>query len=241
MANWLWTLEVPLFVSHRRLMKIKNYHPATCDWALDSGAFTELSTYGEWRTISARGYAQAVRRYAQEIGRLAWVSPMDWMCEDFVLKMTGSTVRNHQNRTVRSVVTLRSLIDDVPVIPVIQGFTDADYMRCVELYDRAGIDLTAEPLVGLGSVCRRENTDEIGRVVKMLHDVGISLHGYGVKEQGITKYGTFLTSSDSMAWSFVARRRQIKLPECSHVRCQNCPVFAQKWRKDLLQKMKMPV
>jgi hypothetical protein len=44
--------------------------------------------------------------------------------------------------------------------------------------ERAGIDLTTEPLVGLGSVCRHRATAEVARLVHTLHAHGLTrLHG----------------------------------------------------------------
>ncbi len=56
-AAWLADprADFPLFVSHRTLATVKALRQATHSWALDSGGFTELSTYGEWRTTSAIG------------------------------------------------------------------------------------------------------------------------------------------------------------------------------------------
>ena len=54
--HWLARTEVPLFISHRALARRSPRRPlprARGPWALDSGGFTELSTYGEWRTTPA--------------------------------------------------------------------------------------------------------------------------------------------------------------------------------------------
>jgi hypothetical protein len=134
---------------------------------LDSGAFSEISRHGRW-TVTAAGYVTHVRRYRDEIGRLAWASPQDWMCEPHILAVTGLSVREHQERTVANVVELRSLAPDLPFVPVLQGWTLQDYLRCVELYREYGVDLRREPLVGLGSVCRRQGTQEIGEIVESL-------------------------------------------------------------------------
>lgn len=72
--HWLATAGVPLFISHRRLADRKTLPRATAEWALDSGAFSELSLYGEWRT-TVREYHRAVRRYDDEIGKLSWAAP----------------------------------------------------------------------------------------------------------------------------------------------------------------------
>jgi hypothetical protein len=38
---------------------------------------------------------------------------------------------------------------------VLQGWELGDYVACLERYRDEGLDVTAEPVVGLGSVCRR--------------------------------------------------------------------------------------
>jgi hypothetical protein len=154
MPQWLKKLDVPLFVSHRRLAGRRTLPRARAGWALDSGGFTELSMYGRWHT-EARDYVAAVRRYAEEIGNLEWAAPMDWMVEPAMLAKTGLSVRDHQRRTVENFLHLRELAPDLPFIPVLQGWTIEDYLRCVDRYAAAGIDLTSYPTVGLGSVCRR--------------------------------------------------------------------------------------
>ncbi|MBQ1165928.1 hypothetical protein KBZ21_48900, partial [Streptomyces sp. A73] len=72
-------------------------------------------------------------------------------------------------------------------------------------------DLAAEPIVGLGSVCRRQATSEINEIVATLHSHGLRLHGFGVNTQGLSDYGPSLYSADSMAWS-VDGRRNAPLP-----------------------------
>lgn len=228
-TTWLGKLDVPLFVSHRRLAKRRRLPVARAGWALDSGAFTELSTFGAWQT-SVDQYVDAVARYQAEIGRLDWAAPMDWMCEPFIVQKTGLSVREHQERTVSNYLELR---DRGPFIPVLQGWTLDDYEACVGLYAAAGVDLTAEPVVGVGSVCRRQGTWEIGQVMSMLSGLGISLHGFGVKKQGLALCARYLTSADSMAWSYRARR-DWPLPGCTHQCCANCPRYALRWRDEIL-------
>ncbi|WP_260867877.1 hypothetical protein [Streptomyces sp. SAJ15] len=244
MVNWLGEMDVSLFISRNRLKKRKTFPRARAPWALDSGGFTELRDHGGWR-ITAEQYAAEVRRYAEEIGKLDWVAPMDWMCEPFVIAGgphagqhfvgTGLSVEEHQRLTVDNYLDLRRIAPDLPFAPVLQGWQLADYLRCVEMYEEAGVDLEAQPVVGLGSVCRRQGTAEIGEIVTALAALGLKLHGFGVKSAGVAEYGDLLMSADSMAWSFGARRDS-KLAGCTHraKNCANCPTYALAWRSRVL-------
>jgi hypothetical protein len=231
--HWLWRVRFPLFVSHRQLARRRSLRPTSCRWALDSGGFTELSMHGRWVTPAA-AYAQAVARYAENIGGLDFAAPQDWMCEPQMTERTGLPVREHQERTVASYLELQELAPGLPFIPVIQGWHLPDYLRCVGLYESAGVDLTALPRVGLGSVCRRQSTTEIAVIVTELARCGLRLHGFGVKTGGLHLYGHLLASADSMAWSYAARR-QPALPGCtSHKNCANCLTYATQWRHAIL-------
>lgn len=232
--HWLGFANVPLFVSRRTLDTYKNLPVATAPWSLDSGGFSELSLYGAW-SISTKQYIRTVRRYEREIGMLEWAAPMDWMCEPFILAKTGGTIRQHQARTVRSFLELADA--GLPVIPVLQGFELDDYIRCWERYERAGIHLRSETCVGLGSICRRQSTDEIATLVERLSEDGLKLHGFGVKTIGLTRFASKLKSADSMAWSFDARHGP-RLAGCTgHQHCQNCIKYALLWRERLLAKL----
>jgi hypothetical protein len=231
--HWLWNTSFPLFVSHRQLARRRSLRPASCRWALDSGGFTELSMHGRWVT-AASAYAEAVAGYAATVGGLDFAAPQDWMCEPAMTERTGLSVREHQERTVASYLELRELAPDLPFIPVVQGWQMADYLRCLALYESAGVDLASLPRVGLGSVCRRQSTAEISVIVAELARRGLRLHGFGVKTGGLHLYGHTLASADSMAWSYAARR-QPPLPGChGHKNCANCMTYAARWRRDVL-------
>lgn len=238
-TSWLATAGVPLFISHRRLSRRRTFPTAAAPWALDSGGFSELSLFGQWRTTVAE-YVDAVVRYDCEIGKLEWASPMDWMCEPDMVAATGLSVAEHQRRTVANYVELRARWSDASdselvFMPVLQGYRTEDYLRCIDLYADAGVDLAAVPLVGVGSVCRRQHTDEIRAVFEAIlsRDPEMPLHGYGVKTRGLREYGNLLTTADSMAWSYNARRHP-PLPGCTHRSCSNCLRWALRWRRNIV-------
>lgn len=229
-TSWLKKTSVPLFVSMNRLDRLKSFPYAVGKWALDSGGFTELSKYGEWRT-DAKTYAAKVKRAAYEIGNLAWASPQDWMCEPWIVQKTGLSVEEHQLRTVQNFLELRSLpTGGVTIIPVLQGWYLEDYLRHAEMYALVGVDLLSEPTVGVGSVCRRQSHTEAGSILLTLNSMGFkNLHGFGFKIEGIRQYGNLLKSADSMAWSYSARM-SAPLDGCTHKSCSNCMRYAMLWR-----------
>ncbi len=248
--GWLAKAGVPLFVSDRRLRVYKTLPRAVAPWALDSGGFTELQQYGRW-TVTPAEYVARVRRYRDEIGRMLWAAPQDLMCEAIVINGgrigpvtfvgTGLSVPEHQRLTVLNYARLRDLAPDLPIIPVVQGDTEDAYVRCADLYwSLVGLDLTTVPLVGVGSVCRRQGTAEGGRILAALHRRGLRrLHGFGFKTLGLIAHGHLLTSADSLAWSDTARKlRRPALPECvrtgQHRNCANCLPYALHWRAGLL-------
>ncbi len=234
--HWLGLLDVPLFVSDRTLRRYKTLPVASCDWACDSGGFSQLSRCGTWACgPSPREFAARIRRYRDEIGRLLWAAPQDHMCEDTILARTGLDVAQHQELTVSNYLELRSLDAELPFIPVLQGQSIEDYHRCADRYEQRGVDLAAVALVGVGSICRRQHTAEVDAIVRSLARRGYRLHAFGAKTLGLARYAGTIVSSDSLAWSFAARWEP-PLPEChGHRRCNNCVRFALRWRRKILQ------
>lgn len=232
--EWLAVTDVPMFVSRRRLARRKTLPRALGPVAIDSGGFSELTLFGAWQT-PARQYADEARRYVSEIGNVEWLAIQDWMCEPHLLKRTGLSVAEHQRRTVASYLELRHLAPEIPWTPVLQGWTVGDYHRHVDAYAAAGVDLPALPIVGIGSVCRRQSTSEIVPLIRSVATTGIRLHGFGVKVAGLRQIASQLTSADSLAWSFEARRQPVRLSGCTtHANCANCLPWALRWRDRVL-------
>lgn len=268
-TGWLerHDVGVPLFISRRQLEQRTQLPRAVVPWALDSGGFTELSTpppgspQTEWHdghapisTIQVREphrwqitpeeYVDTVRRFDEEIGLMEWAAPMDSMCEPWITQATGRTVEQHQADTVTNLLRLWELGGrDLGIVPVIQGWAPSDYLRHVAMYRAAGVRLEDEPVVGVGSVCRRQSTTEALGIFAAIADlIGPILHGFGLKGAafglGIERY---LLSADSLAWSYNARRNA-PLPGCAHGRtgtgkCNNCPRFALEWRSRALSRV----
>jgi hypothetical protein len=241
--HWLAYMTVPAFVSYSRLRNRQSFPRANVEWCHDSKGFTELKKHGEY-TFSVNAYVAHVQKVSREIGKMAWAAIMDWMCEDVVLRKTGLTVLEHQKRTIDNYIESKSQAPEIPWIACLQGWEPNEYQNHVEQYARRGVFLDREHLVGLGSVCTRQKTKEISAVVTPLANMGLRLHGFGVKADGLDLVGKLLASADSMAWSKYAIDEQkrpngfYKLPEHSdrkHKNCANCLEYAMWWRSKLIE------
>jgi hypothetical protein len=265
MPHWLAAAGVPLFVSHTRLTGRRTFPRALTGWALDSGGFSEIQKHGRW-TISPEDYVAAVRQYDLQIGNLEWAAPQDSMCErDQLAKaaaveaaLTGRPERSldyqrhlHQERTVANFKRCEHLWydrtdDESPIMPALQGDEPEQYVLCKEMYAAAGVDLSRYPLIGVGSICRRDDINEIGDVLTAIleTDPDMPLHIFGGKTQALKKFGHLATTADSLAWSDDARKAarkhggRLKLCDSVHPReaknCANCLPYALQWRARVL-------
>jgi hypothetical protein len=253
LPNWVTLPEFDgthLFISHRRLLG-KQKPVRTLPRArprigvsIDSGGFSYLQTCGEF-PISAAEYVAAARRYDEEISNIEWITPQDWMCEDAIINggwygplYFVGTIRNYVEICDLWGEDLFEADPDNPkkkIIPVLQGKTRDDYMRCADGFEAAGVQLERCHTVGIGSVCRRENTTEIKEIFEAFPT--LNKHGFGVKIGGIRRYGHLLKSSDSLAWSAAG----VHLPGCPpvpgkrpHKNEANCRRWALEWYGDVL-------
>lgn len=181
---------------------------AAGDWMLDSGAFTEVTAHGGYRD-APEVYAAQVARWAG-VGRLRCAVSQDWMCEPFVLRITGLSVADHQRLTIARYDALRALVPGhVHVLPVVQGYLPEHYAAHVAAY---GERLRPGMWVGVGSVCKRNGrASEMAAVLRAVKSgrPDLRLHGFGAKTTALesAEVRGLLHSADSMAWSFQARKQ----------------------------------
>lgn len=187
---------------------------------LDSSAFAMVDTFGDW-PIDDPTWAHDASLIVDQFGPFGHISPRDRMCEPWMLAKTGKTVLENQTFTTRSVLELRGLRPDLPWIPVLQGWAPEDYERHADDYERHGIDLAREPLVGIGSVCKRAGKslavapDIFGRLARR----GIRCHAFGLAVRGLedlARAGLFsagdqpgIVSADSQAGPSGARKKAL--------------------------------
>lgn len=237
---------VPLFVTYNTLSAYQRHGDdfpkgIAADFAIDSGAYTEISRYGDWRDPPDI-YGGRVYRFIDDIGRPPdFVAIQDMPCEPSALAASGFTVDDHLEFTLDSLLYLRAEFPHARWLPVLQGWRLEDYLRHEAMHRAAGIDLTQEPLVGLGSVCKRDSSSEIAAIVTTLAAQGIRLHCFGVKRDGLARIGHAIASADSLAWSATARWSGIRLPGCTHRGpCNNCPRYARQWWQDTVDALQTP-
>lgn len=245
--------DVPKCISRNRLTAYRGRRlpRSVAPLLLDSGGFTELKEHGRWRLTAAQ-YVTEVRHQLEQLGRDAVVAiaQQDWMCETVVIdgghtkdgRFAGTRtlldperrlsldemVLQHQRLTVANFVELRRLAPDLPIFPVLQGQSLQQYLRHLAMFLAVGVRVGDEPLVGLGSVCRRQGTQETAHLVRALAAYGLRLHGFGVGARGLSLYGTQVASIDSNAFSYHGRRQGL----CPHGAVKwetNCPVNAREW------------
>lgn len=181
---------------------------AVGEWMLDSGAFTEISTHGRFRSTPEE-YATQVRRWVR-CGQLVAAVSQDFMCEPFILAKTGLSVTEHQRFTIERYRALLSLVGDAAyVLPVLQGYWPEEYVAHLGQY---GSLLRPGQWVGVGSICKRNvDVEEIEHVLMVVKRArpDLRLHGFGVKltalESSVVR--ACLHSADSMAWSYSARKQ----------------------------------
>jgi len=190
---------------------------AKAPWAIDSGGYSELTQYGQWE-LDPFDYVAEVRHAAKEIGKLQWAACMDWMCEPHVLydsmgkgrlfenkeKAPGTflSIEEHQYRTIDNYCRLRELGGRELAhlwAPVLQGWCLEDYIEHVHLWQSYGrVDLMDVPVVGLGSICRRQGTDMFAALVDVIFKAFwapasgkfIRLHAFGAKKTGLPSGAT---------------------------------------------------
>lgn len=171
------------------------------NWIMDSGAFSELTTHGDYR-FSPTEYATQVKRWATN-GNMVAAATQDYMCESFVLEKTGLSITDHQRLTIDRYDALHAECGSI-ILPVLQGFAPQDYARHIDQY---GSRLRGGMWVGVGSVCKRNGTpdavEDVLRAIKHARP-DLRLHGFGLKITALENPNirAMLDSSDSMAWSY---------------------------------------
>jgi hypothetical protein len=163
-------------ISVNRLLDRKSSFQVN-EWILDSGAFTRIST--NKGHLPVEKYAGEINRWSKN-GNLVAAVVQDYMCELFILKITGLTIKQHQLMTIESYDRLINMTD-IYVMPVLQGYQINDYLYHLDLY---GHRLSFGSWVGVGSICKRNsNPGSIESILIAIKTArpDLKLHGFGIK------------------------------------------------------------
>ena len=174
-------------------------------WIMDSGAFTRITSGRGHMPVA--DYARLIERW-RSTGTLEAAVVQDYMCEPFVMRATGLGVLQHQRLTTRAYLDLRERTD-VYVMPVLQGYTPAQYARHTREMSRY---IPERAWTGVGSVCKRNGKpEEISAVLTAIlrERPDLRVHGFGIKSTALRRGDIWsrFWSVDSMAWSYAARRQ----------------------------------
>ncbi|MFC4987379.1 DUF7221 family queuine tRNA-ribosyltransferase-like protein [Saliphagus infecundisoli] len=132
----------------------------------------------------------------------------DFPCEPAILDEYERSVETHQRLTVEAAAEVLVRADergiDAEPVTVVQGWEPEEYVHHVELLEREGC-LTEH--VGIGSVCRRNATDEIRDVIRAVDQATpprTKLHAFGVKLEALRdeQVRNRLWSADSTAYDY---------------------------------------
>ncbi len=195
-------------ISINRLLHRKSPFPVQ-NWILDSGAFTRIA--------SGRGHLP-VAEYAEHIcrwskcGNLMAAVSQDYMCEPFILSLTGMSVEENQRLTIERYDALLAHSLPVYLMPVLQGYEPHEYVRHLAQY---GDRLQPGMWVGIGSVCKRNSRpQQIEALLLALHQErpNLRLHGFGIKKTALKMpvVWDLLYSADSQAATYHIRRNSIE-------------------------------
>jgi len=179
---------------------------------LDSAGYTMMVRYGglPW---SVADYMALAASYP-----FRRVSSIDYCCEDGVAsdreevldRISRTIATNHECFTRAGDLGIRDRF-----MPVLQGRTPDDYVRCLEAIEGMIMPGT---VVGIGSMCRRpiHGSEGLVAVVERLSrvlPVGVKAHAFGVKGDALpylTPFSRWIASIDSQAFGVAARRDAIQ-------------------------------
>ncbi|WP_440989161.1 deazapurine DNA modification protein DpdA family protein [Haloarchaeobius baliensis] len=176
---------------------------------VDSGGFSHMMQgTGEYET-SDDAYLSYLNKEAP-----AYWALRDYPCEPGLLEKHDRTVSDHIDYTVDHHVRLLDAASEQSIpgqpIAVLQGWTVDEYLKCFEaLRDRGALT----NYLGIGSVCRRHQPEEVARIIVRLHEAlpgWVDLHAFGVKNE-VLQYSEVLDalrSADSGAYAYAFSRHQ---------------------------------
>lgn len=179
----------------------RKFLPGTYGRWLDCGGYTVLNKYGDY-PWSMASYANLVA-----ILRPDYYATMDYPCEpDITRALRLETNKDRIRATVANAVAFAQeyepMIDGPQMVPVIQGWSLAEYLYCLRLYQESGL---IREYMAVGSVCTRSNDEQLKEIVPAVYEAarlaGVSrLHFFGFKMSSVLDgLQPYIFSQDSAA------------------------------------------
>jgi hypothetical protein len=187
----------------------------------DSGGSPQ-SFDGDYKDVSVNEFLDYVRDVSD------YWTLWDFPCEQELLDRFGRTVEEHQRRTTDRHVELLNLAEDHHIeaqpVSVIQGQTISQYL---EHLDQLRDEGALTNYVAIGSVCARDRTGEIQRIIRRLREAipaRCKLHAYGVKVPALEdkEVMSALDSADSCAYDYGLRMKSVDPSEDTRYIWENC-------------------
>jgi hypothetical protein len=208
------------------------------DLFVDSGGYHHMAGgTGEYESSDAE-YLEYIRRHRPKRWALR-----DYPCEPDLLDQLGRSVADQQQRTLEHHLDLYNdiigtEIEDSAVV-VLQGWTVEQYLSALEDFYDYGLPLKH---VAIGSVCRRNQDEEIAEVVLSVREElpsGANLHAFGVKGSVLRfeEVVEALDSVDSAAYDYQATRFKNESEGNGYNTWRDTARAYLNWRYDLHQKM----
>lgn len=175
---------------------------------IDSGGFGMHKKWGKY-PFTVVQYIDYVH-HMMDKWPVTEVAVLDYPCEPEVNRTTHSTNMDRIRATVDNAVLCVDADNNIPWVPVIQGFTLKEYLACWELYQDAGIEYD---LWAIGSICARKKLGGIRNIVTSLYNkTEQNLHAFGLTLPALRDPQVFfsLQSSDSAVWNWRAMNRDEK-------------------------------
>lgn len=169
----------------------------------DSGGYSMMDGGHAEYPSSLRSYLEWVEAQNADL-----FVARDYPCEPQCRAVTDGTVHDHQVWTLENTLDCLDAVASGDIaaspVPVVQGWAEHQYLDHVEMYRDHGVFRHVD-VVGIGSVCRRDQTDRLRRIIKRVADAlpsDVAVHGFGVKLDVLRDPETRqrLTSADSCAW-----------------------------------------
>lgn len=169
---------------------------------LDSGGYSFFSRWGDY-PFSIEDYV-GLAHLLQDKYPLYRVATLDYPCEPDIDRSHLMTNEDRIKKTVSNAVECMHTDQNLPWLPVIQGYTTNEFLSCIDLYEEVGI---TSDYWAIGSICSRKgNPLELRKIItsiKEQHPNG-KLHAFGLGIPFLRDPQIFqaIYSSDSAAWNW---------------------------------------